>query len=162
MNLTPDMMVSIITGIVAGFAAAIIVIKTRKVHKAEEKRPDAIQLLGLLQEKGRLIDFLMEDIKNYDDAQIGSAVRNIHDECHKILNDYFPLKPVINVSEGDKFEVSEGFDPASIKLTGNVGSKPPFKGTVQHSGWEITEIKLAPKQFIGNNKIVAPAEIEIS
>ncbi|MEZ7892439.1 MAG: DUF2760 domain-containing protein [Candidatus Wallbacteria bacterium] len=162
MNLTPDMMISIITGIVAGFAAAIVVIKTRKTVKSEEKRADAVQLLGLLQEKGRLIDFLMEDIKGYDDAQVGSAVRNIHDECRKILNDYFPLKPVINVSEGDKYEVSEGFDPSEIKLTGNVGSKPPFKGTVQHSGWVISEIKLAPKNFTGNNKVVAPAEIEIS
>ncbi len=47
-----------------------------------------LQLLALLQKQGRLIDFLKEDISAYSDAQIGGAVRKIHQECAKSLEDY--------------------------------------------------------------------------
>src|ERR1051325_6760475 len=40
--------------------------------------PTAAQVLAVLQRDGRLIDFLMEDIAPYSDAQIGAAVRNVH------------------------------------------------------------------------------------
>src|SRR5690349_19708958 len=39
----------------------------------------AVQMLALLQRDGRLIDFLSEDITPYADAQLGAAVRVIHD-----------------------------------------------------------------------------------
>ena len=38
----------------------------------------ATQVLAILQRDGRLIDFLMEDLTAYDDAQIGAAVRDVH------------------------------------------------------------------------------------
>ena len=36
---------------------------------------DAVYTLTLLQREGRLVDFLLEDIDQYADAQIGAAVR---------------------------------------------------------------------------------------
>ncbi|MEP7353715.1 MAG: DUF2760 domain-containing protein, partial [Acidobacteriota bacterium] len=36
----------------------------------------AVQILGILQRESRLVDFLMEDIGAYDDAQVGAAVRD--------------------------------------------------------------------------------------
>src|SRR5258708_33455175 len=37
-----------------------------------------LRLLSVLQREGRLVDFLLEDIQAYPDAQVGSAVRYIH------------------------------------------------------------------------------------
>ena len=38
----------------------------------------ALRLLALLQQEGRLVDFLEEDLAPYSDVQVGSAVRAIH------------------------------------------------------------------------------------
>ena len=48
----------------------------------------AAQLLAVLQRDGRLIDFLMEDVITYADAQIGAAVRNVHAGCRQALQKY--------------------------------------------------------------------------
>src|SRR5688572_24812991 len=45
----------------------------------------AAQVLAVLQRDGRLIDFLMEDVTLYADAQIGAAVRNVHAGCRQAL-----------------------------------------------------------------------------
>jgi hypothetical protein len=150
-------------GIAVGFIfAALIFAAGRKNSGSGPDRPDSVQLLSSLQEKGRLIDFLMEDIKDYDDAQIGAAVRNIHQDCQKLLKEYFPLEPVVDAKEDSEFTVSEGFDPSRIKLTGNVGSKPPFKGIVRHSGWKVSEVKMPVRPSNIDKNIVAPAEVEIA
>src|SRR5262245_43234401 len=49
------------------------------------QKPDATatQLLAVLQRDGRLIDFLMENLGTYGDAQIGAAVRDVHAGCRK-------------------------------------------------------------------------------
>src|SRR5204862_6347609 len=46
----------------------------------EPKKPSGapLWLLTILQREGRLVDFLLEDIKNVPDAQIGAGVRDIH------------------------------------------------------------------------------------
>src|SRR5581483_11898321 len=53
----------------------------------KEKKPSAepLRLLTLLQREGRLVDFLLEDIQAYDDAQVGAAVRDIHQKCQAAL-----------------------------------------------------------------------------
>src|SRR5947209_2001150 len=38
----------------------------------------ALGLLGVLQQEGRLLDFLEEDLAGYSDEQIGAAARGIH------------------------------------------------------------------------------------
>lgn len=122
----------------------------------------AVQLLGLLQRDGRLVDFLREDIQAYDDAQIGAAVRTVHESCRQVLAEHLPVEPVLSGQEGDAVTVPEGFDPSAIRLTGNVSGEPPFHGTLQHAGWRVAQVKL-PDQPAGQDpKIVAPAEVEIS
>lgn len=150
-----------VCGLCASLVAGVFIGRTtaRQAAGPAEKTPDAVQLLNTLQEKGRLIDFLMEDIKGYDDAQVGAAVRNIHSGCRQVLSEHFPLAPVVREAEGDKYKVDENFDPASVKLTGNIGKKPPFDGVVRHSGWKVTEIKLPVRPSAG--RIVAQAEVEI-
>jgi hypothetical protein len=54
----------------------------------------AVQMLALLQRDGRLVDFLMEDLSGYQDAQVGAAVRDVHAGCRQALTRYFTLAPV--------------------------------------------------------------------
>ncbi len=121
----------------------------------------AVQLLGLLQREGRLVDFLREDIQSYEDEQVGAAVRAIHESCRQALSEHLTLEPVLSGNEGDEVTVPKDFDPSAIRLTGNVSGEPPFRGTLRHSGWRAKQVKL-PSQPSGQDpKIVAPAEVEI-
>ncbi len=121
----------------------------------------AVQLLSLFQREGRLVDFLREDIQPYDDAQIGAAVRTIHQSCRAVLTEHLTLEPVLSGSEGDNITVQKDFDPSAIRLTGNVTGEPPFHGALRHAGWRASKVKL-PAQPAGQDpQIVAPAEVEI-
>ncbi len=128
-----------------------------------EESPDrAVQLLALLQREGRLVDFFSEDIAPYQDAQIGAAVRELHAGCRKALAQYVTLEPVIDGEEDRPVTVEEGFDPAAVKLVGNVTGRPPLRGLLRHRGWRVAEINLPPlaPQESGRS-VVAPAEVEI-
>ena len=79
-----------------------------------------MQMLALLQRDGRLIDFLAENISPYPDAQLGAAVRTIHETCRQVLDQYVKLEPILNSEEDQPVTVQAGFDAAAIKLIGNV------------------------------------------
>ena len=114
--------------------------------------------LGALQREGRFLDFLQEDLSRYDDAQIGAAVRSIHEKLKVAVFEMVELSPVIEAKEGTEVLVEEGFDPQSIRLIGNVKGKPPFKGLLRHPGWRFRKMRL-PKPKKG--EVLAPAEVEI-
>jgi hypothetical protein len=120
-----------------------------------------VQLLALLQRDGRLIDFLMEDLTPYQDAQIGAAVRDVHSGSRQAVVRYFTLEPVIDDEEGRPVQVERGADPARVKVTGNVAGSPPLRGTLRHRGWEATRVELPPLPASGRT-VVAPAEVEVS
>jgi hypothetical protein len=120
----------------------------------------AIQMLSILQRKGRLIDFLQENLSEYDDAQIGAAVRNIHAGCKEALNDHVKMEPVFSESEGSQVTVESDFDANAVRLIGNVAGNPPFRGTLVHRGWRVTKLDL-PKQTSDKDKVIAPAEVEV-
>jgi hypothetical protein len=121
----------------------------------------ATQMLALLQRDGRLIDFLMEDLAPYPDAQIGAAVRDVHAGCRQALDRYFTLQPVLDDEEGRPVTIDRDMDPSSIKIVGNTTGQPPFRGVLRHRGWETTRVELPPLPATGHN-ILAPAEVEIS
>ena len=132
---------------------------------AEELYPREIavvQLLGLLQREGRLLDFLEEDIEPYEDAQIGAAVREVHRGCKAALNDALGLRPVLDAPEGSEVEIEEDFDPTKIRLIGNIHGNPPFKGVIRHSGWRYTRIDLPRWTTREKTDVLAPAEVEVS
>jgi len=122
----------------------------------------SLQTLVVLQRKGRLVDFLQENLSEYDDAQIGAAVRSIHSGCKETLSKYIDLKPIFKDEEGKEVTVDEGFDSRAIQLTGNVKGNPPFKGILRHRGWRAVKVQVPQltSQEEGNN-VLAPAEIEI-
>lgn len=127
-----------------------------------EATPDAaLQLLGLLQREGRFIDFLEEDVSAFSDADIGAAARVVHEGCKKALAEHFDVAPVRSEEEGSSVELPKGFDATEVRVTGNVVGEPPFKGTLQHRGWRIGEVRL-PKIAAGHDlHVVAPAEVEL-
>jgi len=120
-----------------------------------------LRLLALLQREGRLLDFLLEDIQTYPDAQVGAAVRDIHRQCQAAVKEHLVLEPVLPRPELSEVEIPSGFDPAAVRLTGNVTGQPPFKGTLQHHGWRVKEIKLAPPPEGQDEFILMPAEVEL-
>ena len=54
-----------------------------------------------------------------------------------------------------------GFDPATVRLTGNVQGEPPFRGTLQHGGWRAVDVKLPPPSELDPG-VLAPAEVELA
>lgn len=125
-----------------------------------ESSDRAAQVLALLQRDGRLLDFLMEDLAAYQDAQIGAAARDVHAGCRQTLSRYVTLAPVMDDEEGQTVTVERGADPARIKLVGNIAGQPPYRGILRHRGWEATHVELPPLPETGRT-ILAPAEIEV-
>jgi hypothetical protein len=123
----------------------------------------AVQMLAILQRQGRLLDFLQEDLSPYDDAQIGAAVRTIHEGCRQALAEHVKVEPIYNEAEGSTVTVQPGFDTRAIRLTGDVAGEPPFRGELRHRGWRVARIDL-PRQAQSQDKelIVAAAEVEVN
>ena len=123
--------------------------------------PD-LRVLAVLQRDGRLVDFLQEEIDGFSDAQIGAAVRDIHRDCRKSLRNYLTVLPVVAGEDEAEIVVPPDFDPASIRLTGNVGGGPPFRGVLKHHGWRVEAVHLpAIPGARDDSAILAPAEVEI-
>jgi hypothetical protein len=137
-----------------------------RVEQSLQKAPTGpdLRVLAVLQRDGRLVDFLQEDIDPYTDAQIGAAVRDIHRGCRKALRDYLTVEPVMDATEGQGVTVAQDFDPAAIRLTGNVAGSPPFKGVLKHHGWRVREVRLPALPAVRDQSasVLAPAEVEIS
>ena len=143
-------------------AAAPSVSRLKEVQPpASEVSDRAVQMLALLQRDGRLIDFLAENISSYPDAQLGAAVRTIHETCRQALAHYVKLEPVLDSAEDQPVTVQAGFDPATIKLIGNVAGEPPLRGVLRHKGWRVKEVNLPPLPESAGRMIVAPAEVEL-
>jgi hypothetical protein len=148
----------------ADFAAKVnLLLNPPPPEPPKPVKPDGrpVRLLALLQREGRLLDFLLEDIQGLPDAQIGAAVRDIHRQSQAALKEHVVLEPVMTQPESSTVEVPTGFDPSAIRLTGNVTGQPPFRGTLQHHGWRVKEIKLAPPPEGQDELVLMPAEVEL-
>ena len=121
----------------------------------------ALQLLGLLQREGRLIDFLQEDVSAYADAQIGAAARVVHDQCRRALDAHVKLERIRTEPEGARVKVAPGFSASEIRLVGSVTGEPPWQGALLHAGWRVVNVEL-PLLGEGHDvRVIAPAEIEL-
>ena len=132
----------------------------RALPPAPPSHDAALQLLGLLQREGRLIDFLEEDLASVGDADIGAAARVVHTGCRKALREHLTLAPVRAEAEGARLTVSE-VRPDEIKLTGNVHGSGPYAGVLRHRGWRVASISL-PTAVGGHDvRVLAQAELEL-
>ncbi len=135
-------------------------VEDKQERERREKR-FFLHLLSVLQREGRLIDFFAENLDDYDDEQIGAAVRTVHENSRKGLEKYLKTEAVVSEAEDEEIVIPPDFDPNAIKLTGNVAGDPPFKGTVRHRGWRAGKLELPILSPIRDPLIIAPAEVEI-
>lgn len=126
-----------------------------------ERDAAALQLLAVLQREGRLIDFVEEDIDAYSDQQVGAAARTVHGGCRKALHERMEFVRLHEAADGAAVEIGADYDPLAVRLTGNVHGAPPFRGTLEHGGWRVANLRL-PEATGGDPAIIAPAEVEIA
>ncbi len=134
--------------------------ETAPAAPSGDRLAPALQLLGLLQQEGRLIDFVEEEIDGYSDDQVGAAARTIHSGCRKALHERMQISRLNDAEDGASVEIASDYDPNLVRLTGNVHGEPPFRGTLEHGGWRVSALKL-PELTGGDPSIIAPAEVEI-
>jgi hypothetical protein len=128
----------------------------------KETAPEsALQLLALLQQESRLVDFLREDLKGFSDADVGAAARVVHEGGRRVLDQYFSLASIRDEIEESRITLAAGFNPAEIRLTGNVVGQPPFTGTLVHRGWKVVDIRLPKLATAHDVRIITPAEVEL-
>jgi len=130
---------------------------------ANQSNAEVVNFLAILQEKGRLVDFLMDDIKGYSDAQVGAAARVLHEGCRTVLLEHFGIHPVREESEGSKITVPAGYAPDEYRLVGKIRGEAPFLGVLVHHGWRADWVKLPRLLRTGNGRLptIAPSEIEL-
>ncbi len=121
----------------------------------------AVQLLALFQRDARLLDFLMEDLTGYADAQVGAAVREVHAGARKTLKQYLEIEPVLDGAE-DQAVTLPTVDPSEVKLVGRVGGAGPVRGTLRHRGWRSARVLLPSLPPAGARQVIAPAEVEVA
>ena len=120
-----------------------------------------LRLLSLLQQSGRLVDFLKEDISAFSDAEVGAAARQVHRDCAKLIEELVTVRPVMEEGEGSNIRVPVGYDPATIRLVGQVKGQPPFEGVLVHKGWKAHKRSLPKGVGDQKSEVICPAEVEV-
>jgi hypothetical protein len=128
---------------------------------AQQAEAEVVAFFGLLQEKGRLVDFLMEDITPYEDSEVGAAARVIHQGCRQVLQEYFNISPISEAAEGAQVTVPAGYSADQFRLVGKLTGEPPFTGTLLHKGWKTEFVKLPRIVKTDRLPSIAPAEVEL-
>jgi len=124
---------------------------------------EVVAFFALLQEKGRLVDFLMEELTAYDDAQVGAAARVVHQGCRQVLQEHFKIAAVSEAEEGSQVTVPAGYFVDEYRFVGKLSGAPPFAGKLIHKGWKTESVKL-PRIVQTDDKrlpVIAPAEVEL-
>lgn len=126
-----------------------------------------VQFVARLQEKGRLLDFIMDDIAAYDNESVGAAARIVHQGCCEVMHDSFTIETVFNGEEMESITLADNYDSHSYRLIGKVPESAPFVGQVLHRGWKTTRVNLP--QVVNTEdhievarSIMAPADVEIN
>jgi len=124
---------------------------------------EIVSFLAMLQARGRLVDFLMDDINTYDDAQVGAAARVVHAGCKAALVEHFRIAPIRTESEGATVEVAAGFRPDEYRLLGKISGPAPFAGVLVHHGWKTDAVNLPRILRSSTDRLpaIAPAEVEL-
>ncbi len=134
------------------------------VAASKESGAEALLFLSLLQEKGRFVDFLMEDISAYSNEQVGAASRVVHQGCREVVNDAFSPQPVASAPENSTITLEAGYNAEEFRLVGKVDGKTPQSGKVVHKGWRASQVKLPRRHHNGkdlSHSVIVPAEVSV-
>jgi len=148
----------------APVAAAARPIAVPVAAPANRAEAEIVAFLSTLQAKGRLVDFLMEDINGADDAQVGAAARVVHAGCKAVLAEHFRIRPLRAEAEGTRVQIAAGTPADEYRLLGKISGQPPFSGVLVHPGWQTESVKL-PTLLRGSGDrlpAIAPAEVELT
>jgi len=131
--------------------------------RANQADAEIVSFLAMLQAKGRLVDFLMDDINAHDDAQVGAAARVVHAGCKAVLLEHFKIAPVRAESEGSTVQVAAGYSPDEYRFLGKISGTAPFSGVLVHHGWKTDTVNLPRVLRSSSNRLpaIAPAEVEL-
>jgi hypothetical protein len=129
---------------------------------SNQAEAEVVSLLATLQQNGRLVDFLMDDISGYSDAEVGAVARVVQEGCKAVLLEQFRILPVREESEGSTVTVSAGYRADEYRLVGKLSGQAPFSGTLMHRGWKTESVKL-PRVLRSADRFptIAPAEVEL-
>jgi hypothetical protein len=146
------------TGSAAAEATRPVAVKT----PANQAEAEILSFLAMLQARGRLVDFLMDDINAHDDAQVGAAARVVHAGCKAVLQEHFRIRPVREEREGSTVQVAAGYAADEYRLLGRISGPAPFSGVLIHHGWKTDDVNL-PRILRGSDRLptIAPAEVEL-
>jgi len=136
--------------------------ETRPAMTPERTHASSLTLLAALQREGRFLDFVRQDTAGFSDEDIGAAARVVHSGCRKILDQFFVFDAAVRGTEGTSMSVPAGFDAQRIRITGNVTGNPPFRGTLKHHGWIVTQVRMPAISDALDPRVVAPAEVELA
>lgn len=135
------------------------------VSRDERAKHELAAFLGMLQEKGRLVDFVMEDLNAQPDARVGQVARVVHQGCREVILKAFAPEPAeTSVAEGDTLALAPGFAPEKYRLIGTAPTGVP-KGRLVHRGWmaksvNLPEFSKEPRDS-DSGYVIAPAELEL-
>ena len=139
----------------AGAAAAASAAPTVRLEDG------ALQLVGMLQQEGRILDFFMEDIAGYSDDQIGGAVRDVHEKTRAVLTRHFAPMAAIDAVEGTPVSASDPM-AAKARWVGNVpATGKPKGGLLRHKGWKASAVSLPKANPKDDLTLLAAPEIEV-
>jgi len=124
---------------------------------------EIVSFLAIFQERGRLIDFLMDDITTYDDAQVGAAARVVHQGCKAALEEHFSVRPIREESEGSSVTIPAEYAADEYRLIGKISGPGAFSGTLLHHGWKTDSVSLPRLVRADPHRLptIAPAEVEL-
>ena len=131
--------------------------------QASQAVAEVVSFLAMLQARGRLVDFLMDDIDAHDDAQVGAAARVVHAGCRGVLKEHFRICPVRDEREGSTVQVATGYAADEYRLVGKISGPAPFSGVLVHHGWKTDVVKLPRVVRSSTDRLpaIAPAEVEL-
>lgn len=124
---------------------------------------EIVSFLAILQERGRLVDFLMDDITTYDDAQVGAAARIVNQGCKVALEEHFRIRPIRAESEGSSVTIPARYAADGYRLIGKISGPGPFSGTLLHHGWKTESVNLPRIVRADPDRLptIAPAEVDL-
>jgi hypothetical protein len=130
---------------------------------SNQAEAEIVGFLATLQGRGRLVDFVMEDITTYNDTQVGTAARVVHEGCKAALQEHFRIRPLREESEGSSVTVAVGYAADEYRLIGKISGAGPFSGTLVHRGWKTETVKLPRLVRVNAGRLptIAPAEVEL-
>ena len=130
---------------------------------ANQAEAEIATFLGILQEKGRFVDFLMEDITRYDDKQVGAVARVVHAGCRDALREHADIAPVRDEAEGSLVTIQAGYGADEYRFVGKISGEAPFKGKLVHRGWRARSVKLPRVLKPQGDRLptIAPAEVDL-